>query len=101
MRILFVLFASLVLCSGCKKADRPQLPDATNIGARTFGCKVNGRIFKTSGYPPNTWSNSGVLFNSHADNSISIDARQESPREFIYFRFKFKDSIGSYYLNEK
>jgi hypothetical protein len=95
---------SLILCSclliACQKSKR-ELPDATQNGARIFGCKVNGALFITSGDPANTWSNSGVKFSFNADSSISIDAKQESPREFVYFRFRFSGRPGIYYLNSK
>jgi hypothetical protein len=35
----------LVTFSQCKKKDTPQLPPATETGAMTFGCKINGEIF--------------------------------------------------------
>ncbi|AIZ65409.1 hypothetical protein PK28_17200 (plasmid) [Hymenobacter sp. DG25B] len=36
----------LLLLSQCKKHEAsPQLPPETTIGAMTFGCKVDGRIF--------------------------------------------------------
>jgi hypothetical protein len=93
---------SLILCSclliACQKSKR-ELPDATQNGARTFGCKVNGALFTTSGDPKNTWTNSGVTFATIADGSIEIAANQENPDESVYMRFRFGDTAGVYYLN--
>lgn len=46
------LFAGLVSLSACKKADPDpldQLPPATQIGANTFGCLVNGKAWTPRG----------------------------------------------------
>lgn len=46
----FLLFTALVVLSSCQKDDDPvasidQLPPATQTGAGTFGCLVNGKPF--------------------------------------------------------
>jgi hypothetical protein len=101
MKLLTALVFALLFYLGCKKEDQRQLPEITSTGARTFGCKVNGGIFKTSGVQSNNWNKAGVKFNSYADKSIEIDASQDSPHENIYMRFKFNDTPGTYYLNDK
>lgn len=51
--VLMILFAA-TLFTGCKKdKGEDQLPPATQIGANTFGCKINGRVFVPKGYDPN------------------------------------------------
>lgn len=41
-----VLLTALLLAGGCKKLDlTPGLPDETQEGKNTFGCKVNGKIW--------------------------------------------------------
>jgi hypothetical protein len=62
----YILYAALLLltqCSKCKKDDptpEEQLPPATQIGANTFGCLVNGQAYLPSGY--NGTSNYVVLY---------------------------------------
>lgn len=51
--MLLFLLASLLLGSSCKKQRTvnpvDQLPPATQTGANTFGCLVNGQAFKPGG----------------------------------------------------
>ena len=44
---LFLLLLSLFFInSKCKKEyNEPQLPPETTIGAMTFGCKIDGKVF--------------------------------------------------------
>ncbi len=51
----FLLF--LFTNSLCRKGDaEPQLPPETTIGAGTFGCKVNGKVF----IPKSGWGQPGL-----------------------------------------
>ena len=38
----------LTIAGGCKK-DEPKLPDATQHGANTFGCKIDGKVWTPGG----------------------------------------------------
>ncbi|RYU84308.1 hypothetical protein [Hymenobacter persicinus] len=66
MKPTLFLYAGLLLltqCSKCKKDDptpAEQLPPATQTGANTFGCLVNGQPYTPSGY--NGVSNYAVLY---------------------------------------
>ncbi len=44
--LLFVSFFSLN--NACRKSSEPKLPDATQIGANTAGCLVNGQLWIAS-----------------------------------------------------
>ncbi|MGE5108914.1 MAG: hypothetical protein ACM3H8_15350, partial [Sphingobacteriales bacterium] len=53
--ILYLLIASNILFIGgkCKKEPQvstPQLPPETQIGAGTFGCLVNGKVWLATNY---------------------------------------------------
>ncbi len=51
--ILYAFLALLPVFLSCKKNNKPkekQLPAATQIGANTFGCYVNGKLYTNSGY---------------------------------------------------
>ncbi len=95
MRIAIATLIFCLICAGCSKSDEPQLPDITNTGARTFGCKVNGRLFVASG-EPKTWDNIGVTYDFIADSSIYISASDGD--ETIWFRFFISDKTNEYYL---
>jgi hypothetical protein len=48
--ILFLLlFSSLLINSKCRKENEPELPPETTIGANTFGCKIDGKVFIAKG----------------------------------------------------
>ncbi|WP_282016686.1 hypothetical protein [Marinifilum flexuosum] len=51
-RIFFLLmvllsFSLLVIC--CEKDDEAHLPDITNTGENTFGCLINGEVWRPEG----------------------------------------------------
>ena len=63
--LLYAALLTLTQCSKCKNDPTPadpaaQLPPATQIGANTFGCLVNGQPYTPSGY--NGTSNYAVLY---------------------------------------
>jgi hypothetical protein len=53
LSIIFIAF--VLMASGCKKNNNSnnspidQLPPATQIGANTFGCLINGQAFTPGG----------------------------------------------------
>ncbi|RYU81813.1 DUF6252 family protein [Hymenobacter persicinus] len=62
---LYLALLLLTQCSKCKNDPLPidpvnQLPPATQTGANTFGCLVNGMLYTPSGY--NGVSNYAVLY---------------------------------------
>lgn len=50
--IIAITIFTLICIAGCKKdkAGSEQLPPATQTGANTFGCLVNGKVFVPKGY---------------------------------------------------
>lgn len=56
-----LLFSSLLLNSKCKKDNEPQLPPETTIGAMTFGCKIDGKVF----VPKDNNGMPGIVANSY------------------------------------
>ena len=61
---LYFCLLTLTQCSKCKNDPTPtgQLPPATQTGANTFGCLVNGQPYTPSGN--NGTSNYAVLYDS-------------------------------------
>lgn len=49
-KIIYICLLFVILNTQCKKSsnatDVPGLPPATQIGANTFGCLINGVVFK-------------------------------------------------------
>jgi hypothetical protein len=45
---LFAIACSLIFAS-CKKENEETLPPATQTGAGTFGCKINGKVYVPKG----------------------------------------------------
>ena len=63
--LLYAALLVLTQCSKCKNGPMPtdptaQLPPATQTGANTFGCLVNGQPYTPSGY--NGTTNFAVLY---------------------------------------
>lgn len=44
-----ILFAFASIFATCKKDHEDTLPPATQTGANTFGCKINGKVFVPKG----------------------------------------------------
>ncbi len=58
MKTLLLATLALLLTAGsCKKSAENQLPPATQTGANTFGCLINGVVYKCRG-----WWKPGTLF---------------------------------------
>ena len=76
--LLLVLFAA-TLFTGCKKdKGEDQLPPATQIGANTFGCKINGKVFVPKGFDGTGRSNPHIQYNLDLQGHpyLSIQASQ-------------------------
>ena len=97
-RLPALLLAALLGLSQCKKKDDPdpvdQLPPATQTGANTFGCLVNGQVWIPKGY--NGSSNYTVYYDpSYRNGTLNVStysykAGDGSSRQDIII---FSDSI--------
>lgn len=101
----------LALCSifaGCKKdnanaaTQQDILPPATQTGANTFGCLVNGKVWIPKGSEPNGVKPNPHIIYSTGINGIpylSIDTRQFSNNSSIgeiYISFGNLNRLGFY-----
>ena len=72
-RILLIILAS-VLLTGCEERDRDKgvnpdiLPEATQKGANTAGCKVDGKVWVASRRNYRPIYNSGTYVDRVAEN---------------------------------
>lgn len=95
-----LLLALPLLLSGCactKKTEK-QLPPATQTGADTFGCKINGVIYKCSG----TWTGREILTDegvsySFLNNEVGIVALTKNPKVNISMAFKCNEANPGIY----
>ncbi|RSK37575.1 hypothetical protein [Hymenobacter metallilatus] len=72
---LYLALALLTQCSSCKDHDpspEQQLPPATQTGANTFGCLINGQAYLPAGYDGT--SNYAVLYDP-GYNGGTLDIR--------------------------
>ena len=99
----------MLLCAaGCKKdkASEDQLPAATQSGANTFGCLVNGKVFVPKGYDDNGRPNPHVQYDYDLNGQayLAIDARQFNNNissGTIIISFVNFNSVGSYTINNQ
>ncbi|WP_426493370.1 hypothetical protein [Hymenobacter sp. 102] len=81
---LYLALLLLTQCSSCKESDPapaplPELPPATQTGARTFGCLVNGKPFVAKGINlvRGEWL-------SNTDWVVSAGARSQNDKFNVY-----------------
>lgn len=74
--LVFIL-AGAILLSCNKKDKQPPLPDATEVGALTFGCKINGESFVVSGPLSQAVGapNKGLQYTENGSNKFVVDVR--------------------------
>lgn len=97
----FLLAGILFTSCGCSKENiSEQLPPATQTGANTFGCKVNGVVYSCKGAwePKNFLAVQGVHAHVNNSNEYSyISALCQKPEhEKIFIQFKFEGKEGVY-----
>ncbi len=103
--LLYAALLTLTQCSKCKNDPAPadpasQLPPATQTGANTFGCLVNGQVWTPSG---NTGvSNFGVLYEPRpmgANLNIQTYRINKDGRQYINLSCGPVTSARTYSLN--
>ncbi len=87
---------------GCVE-NEIKLPEATQIGANTLGCKINGKPFKCIGKAGNQHpvSTPGIrVYYFRDDGILEIDAEPNygwfSKGESVFFSFKYDGGLGKY-----
>ncbi len=91
------LVALLLTACGCTKDALNELPPATQTGADTFGCKINGVVYKCSGKwdPKSFLSLQGIYYYQRQDY-VHITAYIYEPEESIFLNFNFDSNTGLY-----
>lgn len=97
--ILFII-AIITLSASCKKiSTQEQLPPETHVGAFTFGCKVDGKIYTAIG-KDGLLTDQHVLYNfSSIDSLIYISARNTTNPNFSFdLTIHYSDTLGTYLM---
>jgi hypothetical protein len=111
------LIALCCLFAACKKdkTDEEQLPAATQTGANTFGCLINGKIYTPKGFEQNQPNfnmivdpgfNDGNLdirtFRKLDSKTSSINFSSDSIKNLGIYQIGLNSRLGFYYyqLNE-
>ena len=100
MKTPFCLLLTVLLFAlcGCGKDPLNELPPATQTGANTFGCKVNGVTYKCSGHWDfkNFLTLEGVCGN-YANGEFAIYALTKNPHNNIAIKFNCKENTPGIY----
>ena len=96
MKTLLLCTLALILTAGsCKKNTENQLPPATQTGANTFGCYVNGILHSVKGIalnPNGPITTSGIICTiSPPYNYVNIKTIDYNKNGF-YISFNFKNN---------
>jgi len=96
---LFILLFITTFFSGCKSDDNNTLPPATQTGAGTFACYVNGKAFVDKEGPPHAYYQlvDGGYYFATGGNSKKLNPRG------IYIQTKKKEIFEgeTYFLIEE
>ncbi len=97
--LLLLAFCSIF--ASCKKDNakitEEQLPPETQIGAFTFGCKVDGKVYTASG-KGGLLSGQHVNYSYFSDSSISISISNTDSKFNLHIVFKYLGNLGIYEL---
>ena len=81
--LFLILIASLTMIASCKKentleVELAKLPPATQTGANTFGCLINGKVFIPKGYNGTGTPNPKITYNIGVNGLpvFSIEAKR-------------------------
>lgn len=97
--LLSLLFVVLFIGNSCKK-NSDKLPPATQVGANTFGCLLDGKVWLPSG--GSAWSGINPTrggFFSDAAGKTNIYISANSDNDYIEIYLKHITSTGLFYLN--
>ena len=101
-KVLFFFILFSLILSGCKKPDTngntiPTLPDATQSGKNTFGCKVDGAIYTPQAskyvFGPNVPL--GCDYNTNS-GFVHLGTKRGDEETMLGFSNKHIFSTGSY-----
>lgn len=100
MKHILIALSGLLLVSSCKK-EGDKLPSATQTGANTFGCLVNGKAWVPTGRGAFSGVNptSGGFF-AQVDGTISIYVTAYGQDDEITIYLKNATATGTYHMDQ-
>jgi hypothetical protein len=105
IKFLLFVFACTNIFAACKKDKNTadQLPPATQTGANTFGCLVNGKVYVPKGYSgtgtPNPHIQYDINLNGRPYLGITADQIVNSNyRGSILIAYRNIDHLGTYLM---
>ncbi len=100
LKLPLILFACISIFATCKKEQENTLPPATQVGANTFGCKINGKVFIPKGSSGTGTPNPHVQydFDLNGQPYLSIDASDynTSSGGGVFLVYRELSSVGFY-----
>jgi hypothetical protein len=101
MKMLFVFFFLILMSSGCKKRQENKLPPATQSGANTFGCLIDGKAWVPTGRGVGSgiYPTSGGFFRD-VTGMLNVYVKAYSNHDYFHIYLKNGISSGAYYLNK-
>ena len=103
--IIIIVTLMLLSAASCKKdkASEDQLPPATQTGANTFGCLINGKVFVPKGYDGSGRPNPHVQYDYDLNGQpfLSIDAKRYDQNQVngsVFILFNNLNNTGSYQI---
>jgi hypothetical protein len=101
--ITLLLLSSIFISSSCTKNTpapaEEQLPPETQIGANTFGCKVDGKIYTASGEGGLLASEKVSGGGPNSDSSILILASNSNQKFNLRLSVKYNGSLGLHFTS--
>lgn len=92
-----LILSQLCLASACTKDNMDELPPATQVGANTFGCKINGVVYSCTGLKnPNSILTMEGIYYFEEINYAHITALIYKPEKRNFFDFDFDFKTGIY-----
>ena len=93
--VTILIIFSLIACK------KDKLPKATQEGANTFGCRIDGVVFKPF-YRGGLFNDVKVLTagNSQNLNIFGISARNQETDQSVYIEFTYITGPGTYQLRQ-
>ena len=100
---LFAIALTLIFAS-CKKDNEDQLPPATQTGAGTFGCKINGKVYVPKGSSGTGTPNPKVQYDLDLNGKpyLSIQTFQYPTQlnSGVIIAFRYLQSTGIYNVKD-
>ncbi len=96
------MLAACSIFASCKKDKQQEdtLPPATQTGANTFGCYINGKLYVPKGFEQNRPNFSMVVDPNFQNGNFGISTFNSQLKIRINFGSNDIKSVGVFYIND-